>query len=161
MNTCFPELKEHFSLLKGSNYGQHRVGKQWLSFVWKRDSLRTQMHNSDKNADFIYHYYQLLALSSCPVRLGYTCLLWMHPTFPLITPENDTPCLAVMSAGSLKYRVTRDRDLLLNSSKLSISPENTSVTSKFDTLKQQKYQLELCIWTTKTILKKNSFIVPA
>ena len=74
----------------------------------------------------------------------------MQPTFPLITPENDTPCLAVMSAGSLKCRVTRDVDLLLNSSKLSISPENTAVTSKFDTLKQQKHRLELCLRTTKS-----------
>ena len=69
----------------------------------------------------------------------------MYPTFPLITPENDTPCLAIMRAGSLKYRGTRDADLLLNNSRLSISPENTSVTSKFDTLKQQQHELELCL----------------
>lgn len=70
----------------------------------------------------------------------------MYPTFPLITPEIDTPCLAIMRSGSLKYRGTRDADLLLNKSRLSISPENTSVTSKFDTLKQRQYGLELCLF---------------
>lgn len=140
---------------------------KWL----KKDSFYRLMRNINKNADFIYHYsvlqYFTLLFTILHVQLdwarvpldsfwAYNWILLSYCTFPLLTPENDTPCLAIISAGSLKYRGTRDQDVLLNSSKLSISPENTSVTTKVGTLKEQQRGLELCIWAIKKATEENS-----
>ena len=56
-------------------------------------------------------------------------------TGPLITPLKDTPCLPIISNGSLKFRGTKALAVAPESSKLFMSPENASVTSKDVTLK--------------------------